>query len=303
MRITTAIAVLLLAGLASGQTMIPLPNYSGSFSVSSATRGFYFQSPVDFLVTGLRVPDEKKHGKQNVAVYKLAAKAPAYPQSATGGLQFFKAGEPSNNIIPCLVNFKQGEWFGVLGACGDTTIMHNSYGSASYPSQVLGRPVTLLRFLTQTNLVTAQGNGAYSNEDQGSISRIEVYVQSAVRLAGSGSGAPGTTLDFTLTAAIDAGLPYQMGSSFGNGPIPIDSRKLELTPDDLLVVSTSGFLPMVFQDYAGVLDAKGSGAAKLNIPNLPVLKGVRIYTAFVTLRAGAPSGVASISNTFMFTIS
>jgi hypothetical protein len=129
-----------------------------------------------------------------------------------------------------------------------------------------------------------------------------IYYTPAVILTGSGSGAPGTDINFTLSAAGDAGLVYQMGSSFGNGPIPIDSRKLELSPDALLVLSVSGLLPMIFQSYAGMLDASGAATAKLRIPNLPVLKGVRIYTAFVTLKATAPSGIASVSNTFLFTI-
>ncbi|MBN2492691.1 MAG: hypothetical protein JXQ29_17725 [Planctomycetes bacterium] len=129
-----------------------------------------------------------------------------------------------------------------------------------------------------------------------------IYYIPAVTLAGSGSGAPGTNLDFALSAGADAGLGYQMGSSFGNGPIPIDSRKLELSLDDLLVLSASSALPAVFQNYAGVLDASGKAAARLSIPNVPALKGIRIYTAFVTLKATAPSGIASISNTFLFTI-
>ena len=129
-----------------------------------------------------------------------------------------------------------------------------------------------------------------------------IYYIAAATITGSGSGAPGTNIDFALSAAGDAGLSYQMGSSFGNGPIPIDSRKLGLSLDDLLVLSASGALPAIFKNYAGVLDASGAAAARLSIPNLPVLKGVRIYTAFVTLKATAPSGIASISNTFMFSV-
>ena len=121
-------------------------------------------------------------------------------------------------------------------------------------------------------------------------------------LTGTGSGAPGTAIDFTLASTADAGLPYQMGSSFGNGPIPIDTRMLGLSPDSLLVLSATGLIPTVFQNYAGLLDAGGQAKAKLNIPNVPVLKGIRIYTAFITLKATAPSGVSGISNTFLFTI-
>ncbi|MBN2490471.1 MAG: hypothetical protein JXQ29_06445, partial [Planctomycetes bacterium] len=129
-----------------------------------------------------------------------------------------------------------------------------------------------------------------------------IYYTPDLTLTGSGAGAPGTNLDFALNMAGNAGLPYQMGSSFGNGPIPIDSRKLELSLDDLLVLSVSNALPAIFRNYAGVLDASGKASARLGIPNLPVLKGIRIYTAFVTLKATAPSGIASISNTFLFTI-
>lgn len=124
----------------------------------------------------------------------------------------------------------------------------------------------------------------------------------AVSIVGSGSGSPGTAINFILFSPSDAGLPYQVGSSFGNGPIPIDTRKLELSGDNLLVLSTSGTLPMVFQNYAGLLDAGGNGAAVLNIPNIPQLKGLRIYTAFLTLKGSAPSGIANISASFLFTV-
>ena len=122
----------------------------------------------------------------------------------------------------------------------------------------------------------------------------------SVRLVGSGSGQPGTTITFSLLGAPDAGLPYQMGSSFGAGPIPIDTRQLGLS--NLLVVSVGGYLPTIFQNYAGLLDAQGAATAYLNIPNIAVLKGIRIHTAFVSLKPTAPSGVSNISNTFVFTI-
>jgi len=123
-----------------------------------------------------------------------------------------------------------------------------------------------------------------------------------VRILGSGSGLPGTTINFTMFSPSDSGLPYQVGSSFGNGPIPIDTRKLELSADGLLVLSVGGLLPTIFPGYAGLLDGQGNGAAKLNIPNIPQLKGLRVYTAFLTLKGSAPSGVSNISNSFLFTI-
>ncbi|MBN2492526.1 MAG: hypothetical protein JXQ29_16885 [Planctomycetes bacterium] len=303
MRIVTAAAVLFLAGLAGAQTMMPIPVFGSTYSSASHSRGFYFQAPIDFTIVGLRVPDERSHGLQNVAVIKPAAKPPAYPTTTTGGYLFYKGGEPSSTIIPCNLSFKKGEFVGVLGACGDATMMYSSYGTPSGPflSHVLGVATSIYRFGSQTNLVVVQGQGAYYCIDTGTVSRVEVYV-AAAGLVGSGTGAPGTTLRFTLTAPADGGLPYQMGSSFGNGPIPIDTRRLGLSVDSLLVLSVAGALPAVFQNYAGKLDAQGVAQAALAIPNLPALKGLRIYTAYVTLLATAPSGVASISNSFLFTI-
>jgi len=307
MRIATPIATLLatltLADLACTQTMMPIPAFGRTYTSASQTRGFYFQAPVDFTIVGLRVPDEAKNGKQNVAVIKPTAQPPAYPSTTTGGLQFYKGGEPSANIIACNISFKKGDWVGVLGACGDATTLYNSYGTPSGPfqSQVLGVATSIYRFGTQTNLVAQQGKGAYYGIATGTVSRVEVYVATA-KLVGSGTGKPGTAIQFALTAPADTNLPYVMGSALGNGPIPIDTRQLGLSPDNLLVLSTGGFLPSVFQNYAGNLDASGSATAALNIPPFPMLKGVRIYTAFLTLKLTAPSGVSSISNTFLFTI-
>jgi len=115
-------------------------------------------------------------------------------------------------------------------------------------------------------------------------------------------GAPGGQVNLSLLSVADGGLVFRLGSSFGQGPIPIDARWLELSLDSLLVLSFSGIAPAMFQNYAGVLDAQGQAKAALAIPNMPTLTGVRIYTAFVTLNATAPSGIASLSNTFMFSI-
>ena len=72
--------------------------------------------------------------------------------------------------------------------------------------------------------------------------------------------------------------------------------------DKLLELSVSGLAPSIFNNYAGTLDATGSATAAIRIPKIPALKGTRIYSAFVTLQNGAPQGVKSISNNFLFTI-
>jgi len=297
------LAALAVTDLAGAQgTMIPLPAFNRTFSSATLTRGFYFQAPADFTVVGLRVPDEAKHGKQNVVLFNHTAAPPAWSATVNLTPLFTKFNEPSANIIPCSVNFKKGDWLIVIGACGDGTIMHNSYGPTTCQnSTVLGQPVSLCRCGTQNNIVSTAAPYPVWSEVAFEVCRVEVYVATA-QLVGSGTGKPGTTIQFTLTSSADPNLPYLMGSSLGNGPIPIDTRQLDLSLDNLLVRSTGGLLPSVFQSYAGNLDATGSAKAALNIPPFPALKGVRIYTAFLTLLASAPSGVSSISNAFLFTI-
>jgi len=132
----------------------------------------------------------------------------------------------------------------------------------------------------------------------GFIAKISFFA----RLAASGVTRPGGRIDFGLTTYDDAGLPYQLGTSLGTGPIPIDTRKIDLGPDNLLLVTVNNYWPWIFSGYRGVIDSKGQAQAAIHIPNIPALIGLRLHSAFVTLDPAAPSGIRSISNTFSFSI-
>jgi len=123
-----------------------------------------------------------------------------------------------------------------------------------------------------------------------------------ILLTGSGTTRPGGQVDFSLTATDDVGLVYHVGTSLGTGPIPIDSRWLNLSPDDLLRVTVTDLWPWIFSGYRGVIDAQGQAQAAIHIPNVPALIGVRLHSAFVTLDPAAPSGIRSISDTFTFSV-
>jgi len=125
---------------------------------------------------------------------------------------------------------------------------------------------------------------------------------SLTHLHGTGAPRPGLTVSLTLTAFHDVARPYQLASSLGTGPIPLDTRQLGLSPDGLLVVTVMGYWPTVFSGYRGVIDSKGQAQAAIHIPNVPALIGVRLHSAFVTLDPAAPSRIRSISNTFTFSV-
>jgi len=142
------------------------------------------------------------------------------------------------------------------------------------------------------------GKPGYYDDNRGQLSAEVVFPPACI--LGSGANRPGGRISFSLVS--DPCLPYLVGSSLGTGPIPFDSRKIDLSPDNLLFVSVLGYLPWIFTGYQGLLDHKGGGKAGINIPNHVSLIGASIHTAFVTLCPCAPSGVKSISNTFSFTI-
>ena len=104
------------------------------------------------------------------------------------------------------------------------------------------------------------------------------------------------------TSPGDPAKPYQVASSLGTGPISLGTRKIGLTPDDLMVITTRNLLPTVFRKYTGNLDASGNAMAQIKLLNDTRLIGIRIHSAFITLDAAAPFGIKSISNTASFSI-
>ena len=124
----------------------------------------------------------------------------------------------------------------------------------------------------------------------------------AATMAASGTPRPGATVNLVLTAANDAGLFYQAGSSLGTGPILVGNRRIGLSPDLLLQVSAGNLWPWIFTNYRGTLDQRGQAAPAIHFPNLPALIGTRIHTAFLTLDPAAPSGIRSISDTLTFSV-
>ncbi len=145
--------------------------------------------------------------------------------------------------------------------------------------------------------VTVGPDLTYNQNTDSFIAKV-AYVNITV----GGSPRPGKTVTLHLTATGDSGLAYQVGSSLGNGPLPVGQRTLGLSPDTMLVLSVSGHLPQLFSGYVGLIAATGQAQAAIHIPNIPPLVGIRIYSAFVTLDPAAPLGIRSISNTAMFTI-
>ena len=263
-----------------GIGIIPLPAFGRTYTAAGATRGLWFQSPIRFSIVSLKVPDESNHGLQNVAVYRMAAAPPAYAGNASGGLELFQAGVPSASNIPCVLSFDTGEFVGVLGACGDATTMRTSYATpvGPYLSSIFGNPVSLTRFLTQTNIVAQSGNGAYSSEAAFEVGRVVMGVSAAVGLkydlgSASGTGAPAPTLKTTalpiLGQTAQLTIDQQDVNVFGFVVLGFGRANVP-TPFGTLLVN-----PIVYSDLlnGGGLMGPGQFTYSFNIPLDPALNG------------------------------
>src|SRR5215831_5057022 len=91
-----------LAALSAGAVaqQMPIPAFVSTFSSTAATRGFWFQSPVTCIITGVRVPDESLQGVQTVEIDRLASAPPAYPATIAPTQLFYANNQPSANILP-----------------------------------------------------------------------------------------------------------------------------------------------------------------------------------------------------------
>ncbi|HEX5097243.1 MAG TPA: PKD domain-containing protein, partial [Acidimicrobiia bacterium] len=249
--------------------IIPVPGFGSTYSNASQTRGFWFQSPRRFSIVSASVPDETSAGIQNVAIYRLAAAPPVYTATASGGLEFVALNQPTTSPIPCVVSFDTGEYVGVLGGCGTTT-MHSSYANTSVPfaSSVLGQACTLSRFISQFNINTSGANQPYS-QASGSLSRVFLGV--------------------TACAAI----PYGTGSPSGLGPAAPSMRA------SALPFVGQAAVHQVTQNDALVLQLMVGGFGRLSIP-VPPFGTILIGSIDLidVMNGGAPVGPGTYPWTF-----
>ena len=176
----------------SGATPTELEPFNYTFSGTSITRGYWFTAPTDFLITGLRVPDEAGAGIQNVEVVRFDSPPPNYSDYSSrtlddaGQLDFIDANTnqfvslfrrvdvSGNSIIHTAIPVREGDVIGILGATGTTT-MRNSYATSNeYTTEIFNEPTILKRLGMQYNLNTTQARNIWT-ENAGAFSRVEMY--------------------------------------------------------------------------------------------------------------------------------
>jgi len=298
-----ASALALLASAATAQSTIPNPPFASTWSSSAGTRGFWFQTPVPLAIRGLRVPDEAAKGQQFVAVYRMSAAPPVYSASRPENPVFYMGGVPSLAIIPCSLLFQPGEFFGVLGACGDSSgaTMYNSYSAVGpFQTTLMGQPITLSRLILQASLKATAGVGALSSSAN-PISRVEVYIAGA-NVARAGDYGQGKTLFGSLAPALTtASLPI-LGAMGGLDFKPNDAAAsaaiLTLGVGRLQIPLPFGDLLVAPPFYATFVLPGLGGGLNLPIPNDQALLGAGPldFQGFGLL----PAGLATSNGTEWF---
>ncbi len=111
----------------------------------------------------------------------------------------------------------------------------------------------------------------------------------------------GATVPVLLSAATEGGATYIQGAALGTQPgIPVGARTVPLNLDPVLLYSLSA--QPTFVGFAGALDPTGHAQTAVHVPPDPAIIGFTVHTAFLTLRAGAPSGIGVISQAIPITI-
>ncbi len=157
------------AGPSNYDTIIGLPNHSSVFSGN--VRGYWFQAPVDFYITGARVPTDAATGAQSIAIVKFNNGAPPLWSTTTNDFQLldYWVNETADTLFTCH-SINAGDYIGVLGWRGNS----NSYAGAPYTSSIAGNPVTLTRLGMQYDLNTTSPQDLFQ-ESGGSLSRVELF--------------------------------------------------------------------------------------------------------------------------------
>jgi LruC domain-containing protein len=163
-----------LGGSAAADSILDVGPHIDSYS--GFTRGYWFQAPTDFTVTGVRVPtDATAFMPQSAEIVRFNSALPAYPLVSN---DFTSLGYWRNisggGFISSNIAVLQGDIIGVLG----TRMLANSYGAADHTAQIGGFTVSLSRLgLLNDFLFNGQAYNLFT--EAGPIGRVELRLDQA----------------------------------------------------------------------------------------------------------------------------
>lgn len=149
------------------------------------TRGYWFVAPVDFTITGLRVPmdayptNAPNDGWQHIQVLKLHQVPPTYNSTTNKFTTMgYWHGVYGTDFIATSIQFSEGDIVGILGVRDNYNSLGGYWG---YPTNLGGQPVTLYKLGTMQQLGIGQVTSVFT--EGGRFGRVEMaYTLGAVPL-------------------------------------------------------------------------------------------------------------------------
>jgi hypothetical protein len=155
-------------------------------------RGFWFTAPVNFWIVGIDVPTDASTANFDTSILRFSSPPALWSSTTTDFDILHEARDQSSAILGLAIEVFAGDIIGVLGNRGGI----NSYGTAPYPSSILGNAISLGRLGTQNAIggtTTVAGMGLW--QEPGSyISRVNLTISNSV----SAVPAPATLSIFAL---------------------------------------------------------------------------------------------------------
>jgi hypothetical protein len=124
------------SAIQSSVEALAMPTYSNNVPAME-TRGYYFTAPVDFIITGLRVPVAVGGTVSSIAVVKLAAAPPLYA-SVTNSFNtlYLDQAITGTNVVAVNIPVYAGDIIGVLGARGGYSAYGPNMGTGVFSSTI-----------------------------------------------------------------------------------------------------------------------------------------------------------------------
>ena len=244
---------------------LPLPTQSSTYSTN--VRGYYFIAPIDFVITGLRVPTEANSGAQNIAVTRFDNQTPPPLWSSTTNA-FTTLGYWNNytatDTIPVCIPVYAGDVIGIYGNRNDI----NSYGTNPYTSSIGGIPITLNRSGMQLPLSSNPMQNIFA-ENSGSISRVQMFYDDNLTVT-----EVNVTVPFSYSSSVDTSI---------------------CAGDSLFAAGTYQTSTGIYTDnLQTVYGCDSTLVTNLTVNELPIVTmetdSLCSYVGVVTLNGGSPSG-------------
>lgn len=159
---------------------LAMPTYSRNVP-SNETRGYYFTAPVDFIITGLRVPVAIGGTVSGISVIKLPTAPPLYTNvTNTFSTLYLNQAITGTSIVPVNIPVYAGDIIGVLGERNDTSAYGPNLGTGVFSSMlgVSGPTLNLYRMGMLFNLATQTPTNIWT-ETVNTIGIVEMYVNQA----------------------------------------------------------------------------------------------------------------------------